>query len=155
MPFNGFPERCQEESVPSLLLGLVSMIPEGPSIKDQMADITPAALAVAQILKFNIIKHKRTRGTSTVSVRHNIAQETPVPTYIGMMLNAHTCKRVLIDRLSHLGISISYDRVFQLSIQLGKSVCQQFHREQVVCPPTTHGKVFTTAAIDNIDHSPS
>ena len=43
-PFNGFPERCQEESVPSLLLGLVSMILEGPSIKDQMADTTPAAL---------------------------------------------------------------------------------------------------------------
>ena len=43
-PFNGFPERCQEESIPSLLLGLVSMILAGPSTKDQMADTTPAAL---------------------------------------------------------------------------------------------------------------
>ena len=56
-PFNGFPERCQEDSVPSLLLGRVSMILEGPRIKDQMADSTPAALAVAQILKFNSIEH--------------------------------------------------------------------------------------------------
>ena len=47
-PFNGFPERCQEESVPLLLLGLVSMILEGPSIKDQMADTTTAALTVAK-----------------------------------------------------------------------------------------------------------
>ena len=87
--------------------------------------------------------------------RHNIAQETPAPTYIGMMLHVNTCKRALIDRLSHLDISISYDRVLQLSTQTGESVFQQFHREQVVCPPTTRGKVFTTAAIDNIDHNPS
>ena len=119
-PFNGLPERCQEESVPSLLLGLVSMFLEGPSIKDQMADTTPAALAVAQTLKFTSIKHKRTRGTSSVSVRHNSAQETPVPTYIGMMLHAHTRKRALIDRLSHLGVSILYDRVLQLSTQTGE-----------------------------------
>ena len=30
-----------------------------------------------------------------------------------------------------------------------------FHTEQVVCLPTLHGGVFTTAAMDNIDHNPS
>ena len=34
-PFNGFPEGCQEESAPSQLLALVSMILEGPSIRWQ------------------------------------------------------------------------------------------------------------------------
>ena len=72
--------------------------------------------------------------------------------HIGMMLHAHTRKRVLTDGLSHLGISISYDRVLHLSAQMGNSVCQQFHREEVVCPSTVHGQVFTTAAVDNIDH---
>uniref|UniRef100_UPI00358F83C1 uncharacterized protein n=1 Tax=Myxine glutinosa TaxID=7769 RepID=UPI00358F83C1 len=57
-PFTGFPEVCQEESVPPLLLALVSMILEGPSIKEQMADTNPAAIATAQILKFNSINHK-------------------------------------------------------------------------------------------------
>ena len=34
--FNGsFPDRCQEDSVPQMLLTLVTMILEGPSIKDQ------------------------------------------------------------------------------------------------------------------------
>ena len=94
-----------------LLLALVSMIVEGPSIKEQMADTNPAAIATAQILKFNSIKHKRTRGTtSSTSVRHSVAQETPLPIYIGMMLHAHTRKKELVDRLSHLGLSISYDR---------------------------------------------
>ena len=60
---NGFPERCQEEYVPSLLLALVSVVMEGPIIKDQMTDLTPSALAIAQMPKFNSIKHKGKRGT--------------------------------------------------------------------------------------------
>ena len=40
-PFTGYPEGCQEESVPPLLLALVSMILEGPSIKDQTEDTNP------------------------------------------------------------------------------------------------------------------
>ena len=46
--FNGFPEGCQDDYVPLLLLALVSIVLEGPNIKDQMADTTPAALAIAR-----------------------------------------------------------------------------------------------------------
>lgn len=155
-PFTGFPEGCQEESVPPLLLALVSMNLEGPSIKDQMADTNPAAITAAQILKFHSAKHKRIHGTiSSTCVRCSVAQETPLPTYIGMMLHAHTSKKELVDRLSHLGLSISYDRVLQISAQMGNSVCQMFDREHVVRPLKMRGKVFTTAAVDNIDHNPS
>ena len=108
---------------------------EGPSIKDQMADTTPAAVAIAQMLKFNCIKHNREHPTTgLVTARHSAAQETPVPTYVGMMLHAHTRKRELVDRLSHLGMSISYTSVIELSAQMANTACQQFHREQVVCP---------------------
>ena len=71
------------------------------------------------------------------------------------MLHAHTRNKELVDRLSHLGLSIPYDRVLQLSAQVGNNVCQQFHREQVVCPPKMRDEVFPTAAVDNIDHNPS
>ena len=63
-PFNIFPEGCQEYSVPSRLRALVSMVLEGPSIKDQMADINPAVLANAQMLKFNCIKDNRAHPTT-------------------------------------------------------------------------------------------
>ena len=63
-PFNGFPEGCQEDYVPSLLHVLVSMVLEGPCIKDQMADTTPAALAIAQMLHFNCIKHNPEHPTT-------------------------------------------------------------------------------------------
>ncbi|KAI0227487.1 hypothetical protein LSAT2_022011, partial [Lamellibrachia satsuma] len=144
----GFPERCQEEYVPSLL---VSKVLEGPSIKDQTADSTTATLAIAQ-LKFNSTKHKRTRDTTaSVTVRHTAAQETPVPMYIRIMLHVHTRKRELVvHKMSHLGMSSFYDRVLWLSAHRGNSVCQQFHREQVVGLPKMRSKVFTAAAVDNI-----
>ena len=91
--FTGFPVGCQKESVPPLLLALLNMILEGPSTKDQIEDTTPAALSIAQLLKFNSIKHRRTQDT-THFVRHTTTQETPVPTYVGLMLHAHTCKKI-------------------------------------------------------------
>ena len=88
---------------------------DGPNInlKDQMADAAPAALAICQILAFNSVKHKRTCETNrpSVTVRNSVTHETSVPSYMGMMLHAHTRKRELVDRLSHLGMNISYDRV--------------------------------------------
>ncbi len=64
-------------------------------------------------------------------------------------------KRELIDILFSLGLSISYDRVLRISAELGNNLCQRFHADQVVCPPLLKGKVFTTSAVDNIDHNPS
>ena len=63
-PFNGFPEGCQGDYVPSLLLALVSMVLEGPISKHQMTGATPAALVIAQMLKFNCIKHNRVHPTT-------------------------------------------------------------------------------------------
>ncbi len=146
------PAGCQKSSVPSLLLALVNMILEGPSIKDQSEDTThAAALSIAQLLKFNSAKHRREQDT--ITLRHRIAQEIPVPTYIGLMLHAQTRKRELVDRLFHLGLSVSYDRILRLTAQMGSNICEQFSTEQVVCPPKLHGNVFTTAAVDNRSQS--
>ena len=71
-----------------------------------------------------------------------------VPTYIGLMLHAHTRKRELVDRLEHMGISISYDRVLSLSAQLGNSACSLYHQVQVVCPPKMRESIFTTAVVE-------
>ena len=134
-PFHGFSERCQEDSVSQILLTLVNMILEGPSIKDQMAKATsPAALAIAQMPTFNTVKQKWTLDTAA-SVRHNASQETPVPIYVGLMLHAHTCKRELVERMANRGLSISHDRVLQLSTPMGNHVFHQFKREKVFCPP--------------------
>ncbi len=46
-----FSEGYQEEYVQSMLLALVSMILEGPSIKDHMLDTTSVALPNAEVQK--------------------------------------------------------------------------------------------------------
>ena len=82
-PFTGVKEGCQKESVSSLLLALVNMILEGPTIIDHHYGTTPAALSIAQLVKFNSVKHRRKEShPEAFSARHNVAQETPVPIYI-------------------------------------------------------------------------
>ena len=144
----------------NVLVAMVNMVLDGPIIKHQsISSTTQAALSIAQLLKFNSVKQRRKQGATKTqeppAVRHSTSQETPLPTYVGLMLHAETRKRGLVDKLFSLGLNISYDRVLRLSAQMGNSVCQLYHIEQVVCPPTLRSNVFTTAAVDNIDHNPS
>lgn len=70
-------------------------------------------------------------------------------------LFAKTRKRQLIDMLHVNGLSISYDRVLEISAQLGEAVVAQYVEDGVVCPPVLRKQLFTTAAVDNIDHNQS
>ena len=88
-------------------------------------------------------------------IRHNAGKETPLPTYLDLILHASTRKRELIDMLHKLGLSISYDRVLQISAELAYTICTLYEEEGVVCPPNLKKHVLTTAAVDNIDHNPS
>ena len=131
--FSGsFQGGCQEESVPNVLVAMVNMVLDGPSIKNQsLSSSTQAALSIAQLLKFNSVKQRRKQGATKTqehpAVRHSTSHETPLPTYVGMMLHAETRKRGLVDKLFSMGLSISYDRVLRLSAQMGNSVCQLYH----------------------------
>ena len=51
------------------------------------------------------------------------------------------------------GICISYDRVLQISAQLGDAVVAKYVEDGVVCPPALRKGLFTTSAVDNINHN--
>ena len=53
------------------------------------------------------------------------------------------------------GISISYDRVLEVSAQLGDAAVAKYVEDGVVCQPDLRSGLFTTAAMDNIDHNPT
>jgi len=157
-PFDGsFTEGCQERAISSNLLALVNMILQGPSITAQNQLITtPATLTISQLLISNSVKHRRPVTDSTAAdFRRNQAQETPLPLYVSLLLHATTRKRSLIDRLFHLGLCVSYDRVLAVTADLANGVCDQFHADHVVCPLKLRSKIFTVAAVDNIDHNPT
>ncbi|KAG0713235.1 hypothetical protein GWK47_016642 [Chionoecetes opilio] len=77
------------------------------------------------------------------------------PNIKSQSVHARTRKRDLIEMLFDLGLSISYDRVMAISTSMGNRVCEQYHRDEVVCPPNLREGLFTTAAVHNIDHNPS
>ena len=82
-------------------------------------------------------------------------RETPLSIYVGLVLHTETRKKKLVDKFYRMGLSISYDRVMQISADLGISICAQFEEEGVVCPSKLKKSLFTTANVDNIDHNPS
>ena len=67
--------RSLEKSVPHQLLALVSMVLDSPNIKDQIGECaTPASLSIAQITKYNCVKHRHKQADTSPSVRHSTAQ---------------------------------------------------------------------------------
>ena len=139
--------------MPNSLLALVTVVLNGPNIKSRSSNVSHAALSLSQLLLYNSMK--RYNENDTDIVRHSQQREAPLPAYLGVMLHTKTRKRELVDALCNLGLGISYDRVLKISIELGNNVCYYYQQKKVVCPPRLKGGIFTTAAVDNIDHNPS
>lgn len=75
--------------------------------------------------------------------------------YVGLSVFAKTRKQQLVDMLHENGLSISYDRVLELSVQLGEAVVAQYEVDGVVCPLVMRRYLFATLAVDNTDHNPT
>ena len=57
-----------------------------------------------------------------------------------------------------LGLSVSYDRIFQLENQLAVAVCEDIVKEDivkkgVVCPAQLRKELFTSGALADLDHN--
>ena len=153
--FDGtFHTGCQQNSVPNSLKTFIGMVLGGPNITMQCSNMIEAqtTLTLAQLVIVHMIK---CRSKGTTSSYHSTDHEPPLPIYLGLMLHAKTRKRDLIDKQYGLGLSVSCDRVLALSTEMGNKACAQFESDGVVCPIRLRKAVFTTAAVDNIDHNPS
>ena len=151
-----FSTDCQADSVPASLTTLIDMILMGPSIENQSDSMcTQSAVSVSQLIAFNTVKNTRRQSHPAARSRHNVSLETPLPLYIAMKIHAETRKRELIDAFFSLGLCVSYDRMLQVSAALGNRVCNMYELNRGPCPPTMKKGLFTTAAVDNIDHNPS
>ena len=79
--------------------------------------------------------------------------EAPLSVYVGFVVQAKTRKRKLVEKLSRLGLSISYSRVDDIQTSITKQLCNQYALQDLAKPPSIKDNVFTTFAIDNIDHN--
>ena len=150
--FNGsFEVNCQKRS----LLCLVSMVLRGANIETNVLDVpeTQSALTMAQLLKYNCTFQRKSKQGTTQS--HSVTRESPLTSYIGLLIHAKTRMKGLIDKLFSLGLSIPYRRVMEISTNLGNNIITHFVEENIVCPANMRVGVFTTASVDNIDHNPT
>lgn len=151
-----FEPNSQEESVPKSLLALVAMVLNGASIEAQSSSsITQPVLTISQLLMSNSTVRRQKNEQASCPTRRTQGRETPLPIYLGVLVHTKTRKRELVDRLYDLGLSIHYDRVLAISTELGNNICHYYKMMNAVCPPELKGGLFTTAAVDNIDHNPS
>lgn len=154
--FNGsFKPDCQKDSIPTSLLTLTKMILDGPNVIDSQEDcfgFSQANLTMSQLLLFN--SHLRRRKGTSAS-HHAKERETPLPVFIGISIHTKTRKRELVDLLHKYGLSISYDRVLAISTGMANGIIHKYAEEGAVVPPKLCSDLFTTAAVDNIDHNPS
>ena len=65
-----------------------------------------------------------------------------------------TRKQDLVEMLYDLGLSVSCDRVLEISMDVGTKICNYYNRLKSV-PTTAEKGVFTTSAVDNINHQTS
>ena len=61
----------------------------------------------------------------------------------------------MIEKFAALGLSTTYNRVDEIETSIAKQICYQYQLEDLVRPPSLVKRVFTTSAIDNIDHNAS
>ena len=142
----------QYDDNPSSLLALVQMILGGTNIENQMENnnnVKCSALSITQLLVFNAVKRSR---KDTNAVRHNLDRETRLPLYLGLLVHFKTRKRELIEVLFKIGLSVSYDSIVQLSIEMENGVIDLFEEDGVVCPTNLREGLFTTGNLDNFLH---
>ena len=120
--FDGnFGHGCQQQSVPSSLITLVSMLLNGTELKDQDVSDSQANLTIAQLILFNF-----KMSTSSAKSRHSVGRESPMPLYVGMKIHTETRSRKMITHLNDLGLTVSYSKLLQLEHQLATAVCENF-----------------------------
>ena len=129
------------------------MILEGTNIIASNSDnkTRDIVLQIAQLVKFNAIK--KVRESNVKNIRHSEKQETALPVYTGLLVHLQTRKKSIIDKLYSLGLSISYNRVDEIQSAMTKQACDKYRKEGLVFPPSLKRQMFTTAAIDNVDHN--
>lgn len=152
--FHGiYQENCIHQATPPTLLQFVSMLEHGADIKSQLKfGASKTDTAIAQLLQYNCYA-KYQEGSPTH--RHSKERETPFPVYMGLSVYAQTRQRRLVEKLHEHGIGISYDRVLEISAQLGDATVSQYVEDGIVCPSALRKGLFTTSAMDNIDHNPT
>ena len=137
-------QTCQQGSLPIRLLTLISMLVDGADVNEK--GFSQFTLTVAQLIMYNF--RLKSRNITCVHRRHLRPRETPAPIYVGLKLYATVRSNSLIDRLFHLGICISYDRVLIITNAIASSMWKKDEEEKMLFPIMWRKSLYTVIAKD-------
>lgn len=147
-----FQKEYVNNCVPHQLMQFFESSLSGVKIGREKLKPSKEETALAHLFQFNC---HQTYSTDASFHRHSSQRETAFPVYLGLSVFSKYRKEALVDLLFENGLSISYDRVLDISNAVGESVINTYERNGTVCPLNLKKGTFITAAVDNIDHNPS
>ena len=103
-----FPCDCQNNSVPSTLKLLISLLLNGCNMKSPNVIESQASLTISQLIYFNARKNYSTINTIQYNSRHWKDREPPPPLYVGLNVHTLTRNKKIVNLLYKLGVSVSY-----------------------------------------------
>lgn len=152
--YASFGEQCQQNSIPSSLKSLISMMLTGVDIENTDTQDSQPCLTVCQTILFNA-KGRSNQKAKTGATRLSKDREQPLPLYIGLNVHAMTRSKAIISELYDLGLSVSYQRIIEIEEMMAVSVSERYKEDGFVAPPCLKWGLFTIGALDNLDHDPS
>ena len=92
----------------------------------------------------NRVHHNQNRANK---MRKNKCRESPLGIYLGLLNHAKPRKLKLIEKCHDLGISMSYQRVMDLSTEMGNKVLNHYEEQNLGCHPSLKLNLFTNSAL--------
>ncbi|KAK3921570.1 Adenylyltransferase and sulfurtransferase MOCS3 [Frankliniella fusca] len=147
LTFDGkFDRNCEDSSIPGPLLAAMATIIYGSSAYTA-CNATKPLLTICQSIIFNY-QQNIPKGNI---VRHKHDMEPPLPLYLGPVCFGRSRDKSWIDEMHRRGLSVSSNRISEVSSQLCRLVVERAKEESVVCPSNLRKGLFTVTALDNID----
>ena len=128
-----FDSLSQVQSVPKTVLALASALIDG----EMTSSDHPSQEALSQTSRSSKRRAKLTRRKP----RKN--QETPLLQYVGLKIFYTTRSRKLIDDLYHVGLSVSYDRVLELTKTFYEELRQSYIIHNCFFPRILRKSIFS------------
>ena len=146
----------QTNSIPPGLISLIGLLIENNSSSTSALQST---LTISGMIVYNfkkrIRKSKETSQNTVVNQNQLTKYETPIISYISLKLYSTVRSKNLIQKLHHIGICSSYNRVIGLLSGWAKTALQFYRDNDQVIPLKLRRGVFTVFTKDNIDKNSS
>ena len=122
-------------------LTLVNFILEAINLSGKGFSKESLALAQAMIFDFRFKRDGKRR--SLKKKRHDQSKETPFPLYVAIKIYSHSSSKTMINWLHFCaGILIAYNRLLDLTRNLGNRILQQYECNGVFIPCNFKKKHF-------------